>query len=104
MNKLFIPLVVIALTMPTIVLSDGQADFKANCLMCHGGSAKTNQKRALMLKIDATKLYLAKSEMNREGMIAIINKGKGKMPGFENKLTKDQIAGLVDYIQSLQKK
>ncbi len=104
MNKLFIPVVLIALTMPTFVLADGQADFKANCDMCHGGSPKTNQKRALMLKIDARKLYLPKSGMNREEMVAIINKGKGKMPGFENKLTKDQIAGIVDYIQGLQKK
>jgi mono/diheme cytochrome c family protein len=34
---------------------------------------------------------------------AAITKGKGKMPGYEGKLTADQIQDLVKYIRSLKK-
>jgi mono/diheme cytochrome c family protein len=37
-------------------------------------------------------------------MIAIIEKGKDKMPGFEGKLSKDQITAIVEYIRSEKKK
>jgi mono/diheme cytochrome c family protein len=35
-------------------------------------------------------------------MIDITKKGKGKMPGFESKLTNDQISALIKYIRSLK--
>ena len=40
-----------------------------------------------------------------EVLTEIISKGKGKnrMPSFERKLSKDQIADLVTYIRSLKK-
>jgi thiosulfate dehydrogenase len=89
---------------PALALADGKTDFNANCSKCHGGNAKTNTKRALMLKIDPKKLYLQASEMNPEEMVAVIEKGKNQMPGFEKKLTKEKIATLVDYVLSLRKK
>ena len=41
-----------------------------------------------MLNIDPTKLYLPASQMSKAEMIAIIEKGKDKMPSFEDRLTK----------------
>ena len=38
------------------------------------------------------------SKMSKEDMITIIEKGRDKMPGFEKELTKEQIAGIVDYL------
>jgi mono/diheme cytochrome c family protein len=35
-------------------------------------------------------------------MIDVTKKGKGKMPGFEQKLTDDQISALIKYIRSLK--
>lgn len=104
MKKIIIPLILLCLCVPTLVLADGMQDFKTHCFSCHGGNAKTNVRRANMLKIDPTKLYLPASKMNREEMIAIIEKGKDKMPAFEGKLTKSQISDLVDYIRSESKK
>ncbi len=40
-------------------------------------------------------------KMNRDEMIAIIEKGKDKMPAFEKELTKEQIAAIIDYILRL---
>jgi cytochrome c5 len=104
MKKLFILLVFIISSTPFIAFADGKTDFNANCVMCHGGDARTNAKRAIMLKIDPKKLYLNASEMNKAEMIAITKTGKDKMPAFENKLTEDQIKGVVDYIKGLSKK
>lgn len=89
---------------PTVSMGIGKADFTANCAKCHGGNAKTNARRALLLKIDPKKLYLNASEMNKEEMVAIIEKGKNQMPGFEKQLTKEQITAIVDYVMDLKKK
>lgn len=104
MIRLLISLVLIVFATPTIALADGKADYNAKCIACHGGDAKTNTKRAKMLNIDPTKLYLPASQMSKAEMIAIIEKGKDKMPSFEDKLTKDQIIAIVDYVKGLSKK
>ena len=88
---------------PSLALADVKTDFNVNCSKCHGGNAKTNTKRALMLKIDPKKLYLQASEMNPEEVMAVIEKGKNQMPGFEKKLSKEKIEALVDYVMSLRK-
>ncbi len=104
MNKLLISLVLIVFATSAIALADGKADFNAKCTTCHGGDAKTNTRRAKMLKIDPTRLYLPASQMSKAEMITFIEKGKDKMPSFENVLTKDQIIAIVDYVKSLSKK
>jgi mono/diheme cytochrome c family protein len=54
--------------------------------------------------VSPKKLALTASQMKREEMIAIIEKGKDKMPAFEKELTREQIIAIVDYILSLPKK
>ena len=100
MKKILIPLVLLVFTAPTLALADARSDYYAECIKCHRGSAKTNIRRAKLLKIDPGKLYLKNSKMNKEEMIAIIEKGKDQMPGFENKLTKEQITAIVDFLLS----
>lgn len=101
MKNLFISLIIIMFAAPIVALADGLTDFNTKCAACHGGNAKTNARRAIMLKIDPKKLYLSKSEMNRDEMIGIIEKGKDKMPSFEKSLTMEQITAIVDYVLSL---
>ncbi len=98
MKKILIPLVLFVFTAPTLALADARSDYHAECIKCHRGSAKTNLRRAKLLKIDPSKLYLKNSKMNKEEMIAITEKGKNQMPGFENKLTKEQITAIVDFL------
>jgi mono/diheme cytochrome c family protein len=80
------------------------SDFKAKCAGCHGASGNLLPKTARLLKVDPKKLALKASQMNREEMIAIVGKGKDKMPAFEKELTKDQIISVIDYVVSLRKK
>jgi mono/diheme cytochrome c family protein len=103
MTKISITLVMVLFALPALAFADGKADFDANCARCHGGDARTITKRSNILKIDPTKLALRASEMNEAEMIAIIEKGKNLMPGFENELTKDQIRAVVEYIRAQKK-
>ena len=57
-----------------------------------------------MLNIDASKLHLNASEITKDEMIGMIEKGKGRMPSSENELTKDQIIAIVDHVKGLSKK
>ncbi len=104
MKKWIIALSLLILALPIRVLADGKDGFNANCVKCHGGSPSTNTRRALVLKVSPQKIYLPASEMNKDEMIAITQKGKNMMPAFENKLTNEQITAIIDYVTDLKKK
>jgi mono/diheme cytochrome c family protein len=48
------------------------------------------------------KLAFKASELNRDEMIAIIERGRNKMPSFEKELTPEQITDIVDYLIALR--
>jgi mono/diheme cytochrome c family protein len=103
MKKLFVPFILVLFMVPTVVLADSGSDFKAKCAACHGARGNLLPKTARLLKVDPKKLALKASQMNRDEMIAITEKGKDKMPAFEKELTKEQISDIVDYINALKK-
>jgi mono/diheme cytochrome c family protein len=78
--------------------ANGRIDYRAKCANCHGSNALMTVKTARRLGVDPRKLSLMASKMSKDEMIAITEKGKEKMPGFESVLTKEQIAGIVDYL------
>ena len=104
MKKMFVTFILVLFMVPILGLADGGSDFKGKCAACHGANGNLLPKTARLLKVDPKKLALKVSQMNRDDMIAIIEKGKDKMPGFEEEMTKDQIISIVDYVMSLRKK
>jgi mono/diheme cytochrome c family protein len=98
-----IPFFLIVLTTPSVALADPSIDYKTKCAACHGAKANLLPKTARLLKVDPKKLALKASTMNKEEMIAIIEKGRDKMPEFEKELTKEQITAIVDYVVGLKK-
>ncbi len=78
--------------------ASGRLDYRAKCANCHGANALMTVRTARKLGVDPRKLSLIASKMNRDEMIAIIEKGNDKMPGFEKDLTKERIAGIADYV------
>jgi mono/diheme cytochrome c family protein len=106
MKKLLILCVLIIFALPTLALADGRSDYRAKCAGCHGAypNSPPDWEKAKLLKADIKKLVLSGSAMNEAEMIAVIEKGKGTMPSYENDLKKDQMTAIVDYIKSFNKK
>jgi mono/diheme cytochrome c family protein len=87
-----------AMVFSTFSVADSGADtFKAKCAMCHGADGAG---KAAMSTTDLGAAPVqSKSDADLTG---IITNGKGKMPKYDGKLTKDQIADVVKYIRTLK--
>ena len=78
-----------------------QADlYKAKCQVCHGADGKgdTVAGKKLGAKDFHSPEVVKASDTE---LFDITKKGKEKMPGYDKKLTDDQIKGLIKYIRSL---
>ena len=82
---------------------DSGADvYKAKCASCHGAEGKgdTAMGKSMKLKDLASEDV---QKMSDADLTTIVEKGKKPMPGYEGKLTKDQITEVVKYVRSLKK-
>lgn len=77
--------------------------FASKCAVCHGpdGSAKTSIGKSMKIRDFHSPDVQKQSDADLKAMIT---KGKGKMPAFENKLTAQQIDDLAAYVRELAKK
>ena len=71
---------------------DSASVFSGNCARCHG-STGTNGRAP----------NLAKTDLDKNGLVDIITKGSGKMPEFQDKLSKQEIAAVSDFVLALKK-
>jgi cytochrome c6 len=100
-----ISMVVLAVTfvMSAVSVADSGADlFKSKCAACHGatGAGDTAMGKNLKLRDLGAADVQAMSDSDLNG---VITNGKGKMPKYDGKLTKEQIDDLVKYIRTLKK-
>jgi cytochrome c6 len=82
--------------------ADAGADYKAKCATCHGPDGKGDTAMGKTMKVKD----LGSAEVQKQSdadLTTIVEKGKKPMPGYEGKLTKEQIDGLVKYVRSLKK-
>jgi DNA-binding beta-propeller fold protein YncE/mono/diheme cytochrome c family protein len=77
-----------------------EALYKSKCQACHGAAGAGSAAGKKMGAKDFKSAEVAKA--SDTDMIDVTKKGKGKMPGFEQKLTDDQISALIKYIRSLK--
>ena len=82
--------------------AEGGDTFKAKCAACHGatGAGDTTMGKNLKLK------DLGSADVQKqtdEELTTTITKGKGKMPAYDGKLSKEQISDVVKFIRSLKK-
>jgi cytochrome c6 len=106
-KRLFLGFATIGLVLflgsPARAQETGESLFKAKCAMCHGpdGAGKTTMGQTLKIpdlhSEDVQKLGDAE-------LTQIVTKGKNKMPAYEGKLSKEQIAQLVGFVRDLAKK
>jgi cytochrome c6 len=100
---IFIVLIAIVFALATPAIAQSAADnYKAKCKMCHGedGTAATPMGKNMNIPSfkDPTVVKMTDQQLND-----IIANGKGKMPKYGDKLTKDQVGDLVKFIRGLQK-
>jgi mono/diheme cytochrome c family protein len=91
------------LGLPAKAQETGESLFKGKCAMCHGpdGAGKTPMGQSLKIPDLHSPDVQKKSDADLSTVIA---KGKNKMPAYEAKLSKEDIAKLVAYIRELAKK
>jgi cytochrome c6 len=80
----------------------GGALFKAKCAPCHGPDGKGDTSMGKVLKVRDLSSAEVQKQTNAE-LTAVIENGKGKMPGYKGKLSDGDIKELVSYIRSLKK-
>jgi cytochrome c6 len=102
MKTLFTMLVVlglVTLARPAMA-DDAEALYKSKCQVCHGVDGKGS---AAGQKLGAKDFHSPEVQKQTDAeLIEITKQGKGKMPGYDKKLTDDQIKQLIKYIRSLK--
>jgi mono/diheme cytochrome c family protein len=79
----------------------GRRVYDARCAECHYAYGKRDLRGPSMHGLFQKKYMSSGIPANDERVIDIIEMGRAKMPGFQNKLTVDQIADLVAYLHTL---
>jgi mono/diheme cytochrome c family protein len=77
---------------------DGQAVYKQQCATCHGAAgvpAPAMAKALAIPTLDAA--FLAK--VPNDSVVAVVKNGAGKMKGFKDKLSAEQIAAVAKYVR-----
>ena len=100
--KAWLGVLAFALIFSTLALADSGADtFKGKCAMCHGadGKGQTAMGKTLNLRDLGSADVQSMSDAD---LTNTITNGKGKMPKYDGKLTKDQISDVVKYLRTLK--
>ena len=88
-------------TGPTKGNAAAAATYKSKCQVCHGADGKGNTPAGK--KVGTNDFHSPEVvKMSDADLVAIVKKGKAKMPGYDGKLTDDQIKALIKYIRSLK--
>jgi mono/diheme cytochrome c family protein len=89
--------------LPAKAQDDAASLFKAKCAACHGADGKGEA--PMGKKLGARDLSSAEVQKQSDAQLTeVVTKGRNKMPPYEGKLSKEQIAQLVAYIRVLGKK
>lgn len=72
---------------------DGKALFEQHCAKCHGADGAKKRFKASNLR---------ESVLTDEQSLDIIQNGKGSMPGWEKKLTLEEMNLVVAYLKTLK--
>ena len=75
--------------------------YKTNCASCHGPDGRGS---AVGKSLHAADFHSPQvQQQSDEQLAAVIAQGRGNMPPFGSRLSKDQIDGLVKYLRTLGK-
>jgi len=91
--------VIALVSVPVAQAADGKALFEGKCAMCHGkdGVAKPMAKGSANFN-DAK--WQAATKV--EAVATVITDGKGKMKGYKDKMTAEEIKAVADYVKTIK--
>jgi mono/diheme cytochrome c family protein len=97
----FLVALIVLTALPSTLLADGAAVYKAKCVACHGvdGSGNTTVGKNLKLRPFSS----AEVQKNTDAELTkVITDGKGKMPAYGKKLTAEEIQSLVAVVRAMK--
>lgn len=75
--------------------------YKTNCVSCHGPDGRGS---VVGKSLHAADFHSAQVQQQSDAQLAeVVGQGRGNMPAFGTRLSKDQIEALVKYIRTLAK-
>jgi len=86
----------------TLTKADGSALYASKCVICHGKNGAGTAALRAKGQPDLSTAEWQKTHSD-EQIAARIRDGKGKMPGFKNKLSDEDINALVRQVRTLRK-
>lgn len=89
--------------LPAIAQETGESLFKTKCAACHGADGAGTTPMGKNLKVRDLRSADVQKQSDAD-LTAMITKGKEKMPAYETKLSKEQIAKLVSFVREMGKK
>lgn len=95
----------LAILFVPVYAQDGKELYEKSCKTCHGINGRGNAKLAAGMKIKPELLDLTKKETKKkkdEELKAIITDGAGKMRGFKDRLSANEISLVVAHVRMLQ--
>lgn len=99
---IFVAAMVLSFSIPMQIRAQEHSDelFKTKCTVCHGANGDGNTAAGKGLKMRDLRSGEVQKRADSQ-LTTILHCGKGKMPGYEGKLSDEQIAQLVSYVRSL---
>jgi len=95
---------VVCLAVPALrAQSDSEKLFAAKCAMCHAKDGSGDSPTGKAMKVPNLKSDAVQKLTDAE-LTDVVTKGKSAMPKYQDKLSAEEIKGLVGYIRSLAKK
>ena len=87
----------------TSQIAKGRSVYTANCARCHGGDGmgKTTMGEMTEAPNITEAEWLSRRSSSR--MVASVTNGRGQMPAFKKKLSKQDIAAAIAYVRTLKK-
>jgi cytochrome c6 len=82
---------------------DSAKVYKSKCSMCHAADGSGDSPAGKAMKVPDLRSEVVQKQTDAQ-LTEIVTNGKKKMPAYKDKLTADEIKGLVRYMRGLAKK
>ena len=81
----------------------GRGVYAANCARCHGADGTSHTMMGEMTQARDLTDAAWQSRRSAARMIASVTNGRGEMPAFKRKLSRQEIAAAVAYVRTLKR-